>query len=207
MGRAISKIKNPLRDFNLENRAHKLISKPDKQAAPKHPKDQEDLNRIKKEYNASFQESLKKNETLDKHLKDVFVVSHDKPIDEFMPKIESKRPLPQDRSQKIDFLFGHKEPDNIPLGKTTLRKALLFISKHQEDPKNYSAEVIAHEHNLPLKLVNNILEYYKVFQVYVPEVQSTTKATFAGPSRKPAFQFKDEPKVLPSKFKKGNDDT
>lgn len=95
MGRAISKIKHPFRDFNLESRAHKIISQPTPKLAPKHAKDEIQLKKIREgrheqklacfswlifiisEFPEAFEESLKKNEALDHHLKNVFVVSHD----------------------------------------------------------------------------------------------------------------------------------
>lgn len=48
MGLMISKLKHPFRDFNLESRAHKFISLPAKKAAPRHVKDELDLQRMKK---------------------------------------------------------------------------------------------------------------------------------------------------------------
>lgn len=47
-----------------------------------------------------------------------------------------------------EFEYGAKEPDKIPIGKTTLRIALDFITKNQNDPKEYSAKSIAEMHSL-----------------------------------------------------------
>ncbi|CAG9766726.1 unnamed protein product [Ceutorhynchus assimilis] len=193
MGRAISKIKHPFRDFNVESRAQKVISQPTPKPAPKHLKDALDLKRMKEAFPEVFEESLKKNETLDKHLKDVFVTRTDVPFQPQQP-INPSRPLPQDKSQPEQFLFGHKEPDDdkIPLGKTTLRNTLKFISQHQKDPTKYDADFIAKEHKLPKEIVEKILLYYRVFEMYVPEyAEHTTKAKFAGPSVPKKFVLKD----------------
>lgn len=46
MGKAISIMSRPLRDFNLESRAHKVISKEKPTAAPKHKSDELTYERI-----------------------------------------------------------------------------------------------------------------------------------------------------------------
>lgn len=69
------------------------------------------------------------------------------------PKPDPSRPLPQDKSQPGPFLFGHKEPDKVPLGKSTLRNALQFLSQHQGEPTKYTAAYIAKHHNLPEEVV------------------------------------------------------
>ncbi|XP_050315345.1 protein NDUFAF4 homolog [Anthonomus grandis grandis] len=208
MGRAISKIKHPWRDFNLESRAEKVISNPVKTAAPRHKKDALDLERMKQEYPEVFAESLRKNETLDKYLKDVYVVSNEeKPVEKAL-ETNPSRALPQDRAQPEPYLFGHKEPDVIPPGKTTLRNALKFISQHQNEPRKYTPEHIANEHNIPEDVVKKILENYRVFQIYEPQESSKTRATFAGPA-KPIVEVIREPvKSLPQpEVKKDKGDT
>lgn len=196
MGKIISKVKHPFRNFNLESRAHKVIGATKPKPAPRHLKDELDLKRIKRDYPEMVEEGLKKNLQLDKHLKDVYVVSHDSPL-EIKPKVNPTRPLPQDRTQPDPLLFGHKEPDIIPPGKTTLRNALQFISQHQNDSTTYSAERIAEEHKLSVDLVKNILIYYRVFQIYIPDQLTKTKATFAGPSKPKTYVIKDIRKFLP----------
>lgn len=46
MGKIMSTIKHPFRNFNVESRAHKLIGQEVKKAAPKFEKDAMDLKRI-----------------------------------------------------------------------------------------------------------------------------------------------------------------
>lgn len=40
MGKILSTLKNPLRNFNIEERAHKVISQTKPSAAPRHESDQ-----------------------------------------------------------------------------------------------------------------------------------------------------------------------
>lgn len=46
MGKILTTIKNPLRNFNLENRTHKIISQSKQTPAPKYEKDKMDLERL-----------------------------------------------------------------------------------------------------------------------------------------------------------------
>lgn len=64
------------------------------------------------------------------------------------------RPLPLDRSAVEEFELGYKEPSRVPYGKITLKNALRFISHHQSDPKEYTAEKIAEEYNLSEEAVS-----------------------------------------------------
>ncbi|XP_066246178.1 protein NDUFAF4 homolog [Euwallacea similis] len=198
MGRAISKIKHPFRDFNLESRVHKLIGQTNKRPSPRYEKDEQDVERIKEEFPEDFKASLKKDTVLDSHLKNVYVTSHDISIEK-STNANPNRPLPQDKSHPGEFAFGYKEPkpDNIPPGKTTLRNVLQFISNHQGEPLKYTAKSIATEHNLDEELVKQILKYYRVFEIYVPAEKTNTKATFAGPSKVKIQIIKQEKKALP----------
>jgi NADH dehydrogenase [ubiquinone] 1 alpha subcomplex assembly factor 4 len=77
MGKVLSLMGRPLRNYNIENRAHKIISKEKPTPAPKHKSDQIDYERMMKEYPEAFEESQQKHEQLNKYLKDVYVQSHD----------------------------------------------------------------------------------------------------------------------------------
>ncbi|XP_023023345.1 NADH dehydrogenase [ubiquinone] 1 alpha subcomplex assembly factor 4 [Leptinotarsa decemlineata] len=180
MGKIFSTVKHPFRNFNLEYRAHKVISQPKPIPAPLHEKDQIDVERLMKEFPDVYAKSLQKDEKLDKHLKDIFVTSHDPNI---AHKLEQnpERPLPTDRKAVETFLYGVKQSEKIPLGKVSLATALEFITNHQGDPRKYSAKKISEDCLLPEEKVNSILKYFKVFEVYVP-LERTTDSKFVGPS-------------------------
>jgi NADH dehydrogenase [ubiquinone] 1 alpha subcomplex assembly factor 4 len=48
MGKVLSLMGRPLRNYNIENRAHKIISKEKPTPAPKHKSDQIDYERMMK---------------------------------------------------------------------------------------------------------------------------------------------------------------
>lgn len=184
MGALVSKALRPIKSFNIENRAHRVISKEKPNVAPSYPSTIEELKRIKK-VEPNIDEKLdKKNVPLDQRLKEVYVTSFGRPEDDVTKEIKNQnvdRPLPVNRSLVPDFDFGLKEPDKVPYGKTTLRQAIDFISSHQVNPTEVTAAKIAHEYNMKVEDVENILKYFKTYEVYLPATKNSP-ALFAGPS-------------------------
>lgn len=88
----MSMVTKPIRNYNIESRAHKIISKDKPVPAPKHKSISVDYERILKgkfnlfcsciirlilEYPNIAEEIETKHKDLDSRLRDVFVVSHD----------------------------------------------------------------------------------------------------------------------------------
>nr|CAI5818634.1 unnamed protein product [Callosobruchus analis] len=194
MGKIFSSIKHPFRNFNLESRAHKIISQEKPKPAPWHKRDQMEIERLMKEYPEAYEESLQKNEQLDSHLKRVYVTSSN--VELLNKKNNPERPLPSDRTSVEPFLYGMKDPDHIPAGKASLKRILEFISMHQNDPRLYNAKKIAEDTMIPEKTVHDILKYFKVFEVYIPQ-ERNVKAKFAGPSIPKITVLKKIRKELP----------
>lgn len=99
-------------------------------------------------------------------MKKVYVTSKNHRIDEKIS--ESTKLLPQDRKAIEEFEYGHMEPEKIARGYTTLRNALEFITKHQAEPKTWTAERIASEYKLKENVVENVLKYFHTFEVFIP---------------------------------------
>lgn len=184
MGALVTRALRPIRSFNIENRAHREISKEKPTPAPKYPQNLEDMKRAM-EADPDLDDKLdKKDSGLDDRLKDVYVISHGKPEDDITKNKQVKnpnRPLPEDRKIVEDFEYGFKEPSRINYGRTTLRHAINFITAHQTNPDEMSVAKISEEYKLKEDDVNDILKYFKTFEVYLPETKKTP-AIFAGPS-------------------------
>ncbi|GBO03720.1 hypothetical protein AVEN_170584-1 [Araneus ventricosus] len=88
----------------------------------------------------------------------------------------SKRPLPQHRHPVEEPTFGFEEPKHIPQGKCTLRQTLDFITKHQQDPKTHSIKSIAEARSMKESDIENIVKYFRVFELYVSRDSKTTVA-------------------------------
>lgn len=184
MGALVTKALRPIKSFNIENRAHRVISKEKPTPAPRYQQAIEDMRRVM-DKDPNINEKLNtKDAELDKRLKDVYVTSEGKPEEDITREIQRKnpnRPLPMHRMQPEDYEYGFKEPDKITYGRVTLRKALEFLSAYQSNPNEVTAEKIAEEYKLKLEDVNNTLKYFKTFEIFVPKTR-TAPATFAGPA-------------------------
>ncbi|XP_017769493.1 PREDICTED: protein NDUFAF4 homolog isoform X2 [Nicrophorus vespilloides] len=145
MGKALSTIRNPLRNFNLEGRAHAAVSKNKPTAAPKHKADQMNYEQILHDHPDIVEESRKKHHVLDKHLKDIYVISNDA---EVIKEQDPNKPLPTDRKPVEDFEYGVKQPTIVPHGKITLKQALEFISQHQNNPAVWTSSKISDDYLL-----------------------------------------------------------
>uniref|UniRef100_A0A2A4K9N7 protein-tyrosine-phosphatase n=1 Tax=Heliothis virescens TaxID=7102 RepID=A0A2A4K9N7_HELVI len=194
MGALVTKALRPIKSFNIENRAHRVISKEKPTPAPTYTQNIEDLKRTL-EADPDIDEKLnRKDEGLDKRLKDVYVTSRGRPevdiTEEKKFQSKSRRPLPKDRTMPPQYDFGFKEPERVPYGRTTLRDAINFISSHQTNPNEVTASKIALEYKLKEDDVESILKYFKTYEVYIPETKKSP-AMFAGPAqmRKQLYQL------------------
>ncbi|XP_061724008.1 protein NDUFAF4 homolog [Cydia pomonella] len=205
MGALATKALRPLKSFNIENRAHRVISKEKPTPAPRYAANMEDLKRAM-ESDPNLDEKLdKKDLGLDTRLKNVYVTSHGKPEDDVTrEKQNPNRPLPQDRGLVEDFDYGFKEPERVKYGHTTLRNAVEFISAHQIDPKEVTAAKIALQYKLKAEDVENILKYFKTYEVYLPETKKSA-AMFAGPATLRKQLYKEDIKEIEGDVQKKPD--
>ncbi|ETE64544.1 NADH dehydrogenase [ubiquinone] 1 alpha subcomplex assembly factor 4, partial [Ophiophagus hannah] len=166
-----------LSKFNVENRAHREISKDKPRPAPRHPAtaapDCEFSGR--KRATGSFQEEIKKkDEKLHIFLKDVYVDSSD-------PGLQRKkkgRNLPhkqEDYRPVIDGQFNYLDIQAVPKGKVLIEEALTLLNNHQRSPETWTAEKIAEKYSLELKDVNNLLTFFIPFVMdFLPYKDSKT---------------------------------
>ncbi|KAL0811988.1 hypothetical protein ABMA28_009386 [Loxostege sticticalis] len=184
MGALVTRALRPIRSFNIENRAHRVISKEKPDPAPTYPQNVEDLKRTLEAVPDIDEKLDKKDPELDNRLKDVYVTSFGRPEDDITRERRQhnpERPLPQDRKSLEEFEMGFKEPERVSYGKTTLRQAIDFIGAYQSNPKEATPSKIALEYKLKEEDVHSVLKYFKTFEVYIPK-SKTSPAIFAGPA-------------------------
>lgn len=173
MGKAASslgyKVSKPVREFNLEQRVAKELSREKRPAAPRHQTSaalfEEAVRGQSEEVKSKLRE---KDEELHHRLKSVYVTSEDVTLPIKPIKDNPDRPLPIDRSVTVDPEFGFIEPKSVPYGKVTLRRAVEAISRHQEDPVLWTARRLAIEHKLSVELTEKMLKYFQTFVLVVP---------------------------------------
>lgn len=90
--------------------------------------------------------------------------------------INPEKPLPTNR-ESVSFELGYQETEvkKIPLGKCSLLQAIKFISDHQQNPNEWTAERVANDLKLKQENVENILEHFRMFAVRLPDVKDTSK--------------------------------
>lgn len=159
----VARVKKPVRDYNVIERAEKSLDIEKRRSAPRHPGTEEKFEKLLKGNPGIKVEHEKKPEDLLNRLKIVKVTSTDE-----LPKVESHRSaraLPQARIAQSVPDFGYEEPKIIPVGKCSLRQALEFITKIQNDPENWTIQKVAEEYNLNSTDVENVVNHFRTFYV------------------------------------------
>lgn len=164
-----------MRNFNLENRVHREISRDKPRAAPWHtggaPAATDAF-----EANIPVNSVHEKNASLLSHLKSLYVESTD-------PEQTSRQALggPEAERRPLKYSLpgeqlGLVELTDVPKGKVTLVEALKALSSHQNQPQTWTAEKIAQEYSLDLKDTKALVEFFIPFQVQIiPPKTAVTK--------------------------------
>lgn len=161
MGRIFSSlIKRPLRNFNVDNRAERIIESETIRPAPHHRPDLFKKEAVVRETKEQWTELLDR-------LKSVKVISHDH-IKEKMKKDDSKL-LPQNKSYVDSPEFGVFDVKSVPHGKISLRQVVEFLNHHHADPNLWNAELIAKEYKLDLTMTEQILRYFSLYNIAFPD--------------------------------------
>ncbi|KAM5285936.1 NADH dehydrogenase [ubiquinone] 1 alpha subcomplex assembly factor 4 [Hipposideros larvatus] len=151
-----------IRNFNLENRAEREISKMKPSPAPRHPSTKSLLREQMSAHPDIKQEIDRKDDKLLSLLKDVYVDSKD-PV---QAKDAGTRPEPKEyRLPKGNHFDMNIE--NIPKGKISIVEALTLLNNHKLYPETWTAEKIAKEYHLEQKDVNSLLKYFVTFEVKI----------------------------------------
>ncbi|XP_041661756.1 NADH dehydrogenase [ubiquinone] 1 alpha subcomplex assembly factor 4 isoform X2 [Cheilinus undulatus] len=158
------------RNFNLENRVYREISKEKPQAAPRHTVTVPPS--AGPSPGAEAEELVhKKNDPLLTLLKSVYVESTDPaaaptetPKEDSSSKESERRPLKF--SLPVDS-YGLVDLTDVPKGKLTIAEALKALSSHQRQPLTMTPEKIAQDYCLDLKDTKALLEFFIPFQVEI----------------------------------------
>lgn len=165
MGAAVARA---IRNFNLENRAEREISKRKPSSAPRHPSTR-NLLREQMSHHPEIQGELaRKDDRLLTLLKDVYVDSKD-PVSSKQKQVQDARTGqgPKEFRPPIGHHFDEMNIKNIPKGKISVVEALTLLNNHKLHPGTWTAERIAQEYYLEQKDVNSLLKYFVTFEVKV----------------------------------------
>ncbi|CAM4532600.1 unnamed protein product [Lepidochelys olivacea] len=157
MGARVTRV---FRNFNLESRATREISKEKPTSAPRHPvarpgplSDDPEIQ----------EEIRRKDDKLLALLKEVYVDSIDPPM-QVKDKGGSKQQ--EYRLTKLGHLRDLDIP-SIPKGKISVVEVLTLLNNHKLSPQTWTTEKIAKEYNIDLKEVTSLLEFFIPFAVEI----------------------------------------
>ncbi|XP_028997968.1 NADH dehydrogenase [ubiquinone] 1 alpha subcomplex assembly factor 4 isoform X2 [Betta splendens] len=158
MGARVTRI---FKNFNLENRVEREISREKPRPAPRH------------EGNVSPQadnaDVSQKNEPLLSLLKSVYVESTDPaaaaaaaqtPVEVTVERRPLRFSLPGDP-------YGVVELKDVAKGKLTITEALKALGSHQHQPQTWTPEKIAQEYSLNLNDTKALLQFFIPFQIQI----------------------------------------
>ncbi|XP_071438773.1 NADH dehydrogenase [ubiquinone] 1 alpha subcomplex assembly factor 4-like [Hetaerina americana] len=169
MGAAVSGLTRRIQRFNIENRAHREISKEKPTPAPTYPSTAREIERLSRENPEFIEQQARKDKYLHERLKSVYLKSYDVKEEPKSKASDAVKSLPINRSTPEETDLGFIEPKMISRGRVTLRQALKFIAEYQADPKSSVVSTIAAQHHISLEMTENILKYFRTFEIYIPD--------------------------------------
>ncbi|XP_058422585.1 NADH dehydrogenase [ubiquinone] 1 alpha subcomplex assembly factor 4 [Diceros bicornis minor] len=155
-----------IRNFNLENRAEREISRMKPTPAPRHPSTNSLLREQMSRHPEIKGEIGRKDDKLLSLLKDVYVKSKD-PLSSVQVKDAGTRQEPKEFRLPKGHHFDMLNVKNIPKGKISVAEALTLLNNHKLYPETWTAEKIAQEYYLEQKDVNSLLKYFVTFEVKI----------------------------------------
>ncbi|XP_051952199.1 NADH dehydrogenase [ubiquinone] 1 alpha subcomplex assembly factor 4 [Xyrauchen texanus] len=172
MGARVARV---FRNFNLENRAHREISKSKPRVAPRHPTEssvpQPD----------TAEDIHLKNNPLLSMLKDVYVDSKD-PVPQGEPVAVVKQVKQETERRLLKFSlpgdpYGICDITDVPKGKLSIVEALTALNNHKRMPKTWTLEKLAQEFSLDKKDAKALTEFFIPFDVKIipPKLEETKR--------------------------------
>uniref|UniRef100_A0A8C9ZVF7 NADH dehydrogenase [ubiquinone] 1 alpha subcomplex assembly factor 4 n=1 Tax=Sander lucioperca TaxID=283035 RepID=A0A8C9ZVF7_SANLU len=158
-----ARVARMFRNFNLENRVHREISKEKPRVAPRHGTSLPLMPRPR----GDSGDRDRRNERLLTLLRAVYVESTDPaaaPKEVAAEKAAERRPL---RFSLPGDVYGLVELPDVPKGKLTIAEALKALSSHHRQPQTWTPGKIAQEYSLDLKDTKALLEFFIPFQVQI----------------------------------------
>uniref|UniRef100_UPI003D9F2733 NADH dehydrogenase [ubiquinone] 1 alpha subcomplex assembly factor 4 n=1 Tax=Danio rerio TaxID=7955 RepID=UPI003D9F2733 len=163
-----SKVTRLIRNFNVENRAHREISRAKPRAAPRHlpdggiPHDRHDAPSITEDVH-------RRNDPLLSMLKDVYVESKD-PVAQGDAVVQTLEQETQRRQLKLSLPgepYGFCDVSDVPKGKLSLVEAITALNNHKNLPETWTAEKLAQEYALDPKDAKALTDFFFPFDVRV----------------------------------------
>ncbi|XP_035535033.1 NADH dehydrogenase [ubiquinone] 1 alpha subcomplex assembly factor 4 isoform X2 [Morone saxatilis] len=160
-----ARVARMFRNFNLENRVHREISKEKPLPAPRHAA------APPPSAGGSEAETVnQKNDPLLALLRSVYVESTDPAAAAEASKDVTVGNEAERRPLKFSLPvapYGMVELTDVPKGKLTIAEALKALGSHRQQPQTWTPEKIAQDYSLDLKDTKALLEFFIPFEVKI----------------------------------------
>ena len=196
MGKNFTKMKLPLRDYNLENRVFKELDKNKPTPAPRHPLPERYQDIIEQQQQQGggdappvptaemirrmaleasdeelaedpvSSELLRKNEPLLDRMDQLKITSQG---DNPEIKPVGSRPMPESRKTHERSRYGHEIPEKISIGKMSMRHIVESLVDHSKDEELWSPAAISNSYRIDAEKAKHLTTYYRVFDVHLPK--------------------------------------
>ncbi|XP_071334562.1 NADH dehydrogenase [ubiquinone] 1 alpha subcomplex assembly factor 4 isoform X2 [Trachinotus anak] len=175
-----ARVARMFRNFNLENRVFRELSKEKPRAAPRHAVTPPP-SAAGSEAGTAVDPVNQRSDRLLSHLQSVYVESKDPAAAtaEALTEVTQRDKEAERRPLRFSLPgdpYGSVELTDVPKGKLTITEALKALSSHQHQPQTWTPEKIAQEYSLDLKDTKALLEFFIPFQVQIiPPKTETAK--------------------------------
>ncbi|XP_060046733.1 NADH dehydrogenase [ubiquinone] 1 alpha subcomplex assembly factor 4 [Erinaceus europaeus] len=163
MGAAVVRL---LRDFNLEARVQREISRAKPRAAPRHPS----AGALAREHEGQPPESPRRadrDEQLLRMLRGLHVRATDGHTDTLGVTAPVAPRPPKELRPRREPGADAAAATCIPKGRISLVEALTLLDNHKRQPETWTAERIAREYQLDPRDVSALLRYFLTFEIKV----------------------------------------
>ncbi|XP_063773086.1 NADH dehydrogenase [ubiquinone] 1 alpha subcomplex assembly factor 4 [Pseudophryne corroboree] len=162
-----SKLVRAVRNFNVENRAQRILEREKPSPAPMYPAANKTLQAVISQHPDIQDKIHNKDEKLLSLLKEVYVDSTDPSSevkDELQASEQGEFRLP---NQILKNMASGIDVDKIQKGNISFIEALTVLHNYKLSPKTWTKERIAKEYSLNMKDTQSMLEYFKPFDITI----------------------------------------
>ncbi|XP_072532786.1 NADH dehydrogenase [ubiquinone] 1 alpha subcomplex assembly factor 4 [Salminus brasiliensis] len=152
--------------FNVENRAHREISKSKPKPAPRYEAQQPGP--------VASEEIHRKDDPLLVRLQQVYVESKD-PVTKAAAIPERQQTERRPLKHNFPDVLGVSEVNDVPVGKLSLLEVLHVLKDHKLSPQTWTAEKIAQEYSLQLNEAEALKDFFMIFEIKVLPPKTSEK--------------------------------
>merc|ERR1711970_366730 len=112
-------------------------------------------------------EILRKNDNLLDRMDQLKIVSEGTNPD---IKTASSRRMPEERRKnQLETIYGHVEPDRIPIGRMSMQQVVESLVDFSKDRETMTPSAISNAYRIDAEKAALLTKYYRVFDIHLPK--------------------------------------